>query len=358
MSQRTSSFKRVWIWLVALLCVTAMAFLAAPNMQKALAADYEPVAEGWTQNKDMEPVTDKYAHFQRLDEHTVKVWGEFEWSSGFGGVMCRPDRLEIWRLDDVSNFDTVRMPVSVEVGDWGSAKIEFTDDKLIPGKQDYRYGIVGLKDEDHTFAWTAWFNPVGGVTYSAYNLRATKINDNEARVYFSAPGKFMNRTTATIYAGKKKVKTISPKADKDYKIVVKGKGLGKAKFKVVTKLTDDRTALPMSSKNVKGKANVWKSSSKASLNDCFGLTEGARVMKVYYKGNKMYADVWFFNNWKFTSHKLSATVTVDINHKVVGKKKVSIGTLAPKSSKWVKGVYLTNKTYDLVHNDYRAVSPA
>lgn len=358
MSQKTMSVKRVWIWLAALLCVTSTAFLAAPNLQAALAADYEPVTEGWTQDKSMEPVTDRNAHFMRLDEHTVKVYGTFEWSAGYDGTGHRPDRLEIWRLDDVNSGAAVRMPVSVEVAGWGSASIEFVDDKLIPGKQDYRYAIMGLNDESRTFAYAAWFNPVGGVTYVAYNLRATKINDNEARVYFSTPGKIMNRTTATVYAGKKKVKTISPKADKDYKVVVKGKGLGKAKFKVVTKLSDDRTAMPMSTGNVKGKANVWKNSSKASLSDCFGLTEGARVMKVYYKGGKMYADVWFFNNWRYTSHKLSATVKVDVNHKLVGKKKVSIGTLAPKSSKWVKGVYLTSKTYDLIHNDYRAISPA
>ena len=35
MNQRVLSFKKVWIWLVALLCATAMATMAAPGVQQA-----------------------------------------------------------------------------------------------------------------------------------------------------------------------------------------------------------------------------------------------------------------------------------------------------------------------------------
>lgn len=356
-----TSAKRVWLYAIVLLGALALACGMSPLVQSAY-ADYEQVTGTYSLNKDYCPTAydDDVEYGDSLkvvDTHTVKVEGKYFWRLNESAYKL-PDTVEIWRTDN-SAKKTVRV-ASVPAQPTSSTEcivsISAVDDQVVAGKQDYDYAIVAVKEDVHEYYMISWWRNIGGVSYAPDQIKATKINNKQVWVYVDVSGYAVKNTTISVYAGTKKVKSFKPTASKTYKFVVKGSGMGKKKFKAVSKLNDDSSAKSMAMGPVKPKANVVKSKMKASLNDCAKFETGHRVIKAYCENGKLYADVWFYNSWRYTTKKnLKATIKINVDYKIVGKKTLKVSSLGPQKGKWFKKVCLAKKTVDLVNSKYVAI---
>lgn len=340
--------KRTWLYALVLCCLAAAAVMVSPCVQKAHAS-YDPINKSYKVVSTYNPSTYMGDNLKVLSERAVRVCGTYFWSDSSSVEV--PDTLQIWRTDPSDNSSKRNLVLASESLDGiGQYSIDFIDEKLIPGKTNYEYAIVGVKESTAELSLIARWTGIGGTSYAPDAIRATKISGNKAWVYVTTSGLTVKKTTVSIYAGSKKVKSFKPTRAKTYKFVIKGKKIAKKKFKATARLKGDSSAKAMSTEAVKAKANVWKTNAKPWLIDCLSFSHGVRIMKVYCKGGKLYTDVWFYNTWRYTAQKdISRTVKVRLNGKLIGKKKVRLAQLKPKSSKWKKKVCLGKKTVDLVN---------
>lgn len=354
MNVKTGFVKRPCMYVLAIACGLLAFALLAPCVSKAYAATYEPVTSTYDVVDTYKPKLANDGALKATSVSSVSIAANCEW----GSAASLPDSVQIWRTDpdDTSETRTVCL-ASVNPQESLQAQFNITDDQIIPGKANYMYAVVAVKESAGELSLCSRWSDVGGLPYAASGIRATKISANKVWVYVDMPSAAANNTTVAIYSGSKKVKTFKPTAGKTYKFVISGKKIANTKFKATTTFNGASAAKAISTGAVKAKANVWKSTMKANLKDCAAYTHGSRIMKVYYSGSKMYADVWFYNTWRYTTQKnLACTVKVTVNGKLAGKKvKVKLAKLAPQKFVWKKKACLGNKLVDLVNGELVAV---
>lgn len=354
MNVKTALTKRIRLSALTIFCALFAAATIMLCAQKAEAVTYEPVTSTYDVVDTYEPRLANDGVLKATGVSSVSITANCEW----GSAAMVPDSVQIWRTDpdDTSETRTVCL-ASVDPQESLQAQFNITEDQVIPGKANYMYAVVAVKESAGELSLCSRWSDVGGLSYAASGIRATKISANKVWVYVDMPSAAASNTTVVVYSGSKKVKTFKPTAGKTYKFAISGKKIANTKFKAVSKLNGNAAAKTLSTGAVKAKANVWKSTMKASLKDCAALTHGSRIMKVYYSGSKMYADVWFYNTWRYTTQKnLACTVKVTVDGKVVSKKvKVKLAKLAPQKSVWKKKVCLGNNVVDLVNGGQVAV---
>ncbi len=354
MNAKMGTTKRLYLCALAMACALISSVLFSPYVPKAHATTYEPVTATYKVVDTYMPKLVNDGELKATGVSSVSITADCEWGSATG----LPDSIQIWRTDpdDTSDTRTVCL-ASAELQGKMEAQFDVSDDQLVPGKSNYTYAVVAVKESAGELSLCSMWSDVGGQPYAAYGISATKVNANKVWVYVDVPSTAANITTLAIYSGSKKVKTFKPTAGKTYKFAISGKKIAKTKFKATTTLNGNNAAKVVSTSAVKAKANVWKTTMKANLKDCAAFTHGSRIMKVYYKGGKMYANVWFYNTWRYTTQKnLKCVVKVTVNGKLVNKKvKIKLAKLAPQKSAWKKKVCLGNKVVDLVNGGLVAV---
>ena len=366
MSQRVMSFKKLWIWSASILCATAMATMAAPGIQQAFGdtlTNNGTVDNVIVDNNGRVDVAEpnvvpdgkyEFSHNYDLPDH-YKTWRYNEKSTPFTAYAYAdfmpldrvPDYLQCWRTDGKTGERTCI--ASSELDYRYKAEVNITDEKFAFGVNT-KYEIVAVSDYRGLYSVLYTWN-IKGPSYAPYSVKVTKISDNQAWVYIDPTEFSVGKSTIALYSGSKKIKTIKPTSTKLYKVVVKGKGAAKAKYKAVATLNGNSEAVPMTTKAGKAKPNVRNTGMKASLNDTYWGQAGGRTIKVYCSGGKLYADVWMYNSWNYTTKKnVKHTVNVTVDGKPYGKKTIKVSSMGPKSTKWFKKVYLGKKVCDLTGN--------
>ena len=200
----------------------------------------------------------------RYDQNSVPFHG---WvSANFGQLSMIPDYLQCWRTDSKTGERTCI--ASQWVDEYTArAELDFTDEKFAFGVNT-KYEIVAVSDYRGKYSVLFTWN-IKGPSYAPDSVKVTKMSDKEAWVYINPSDFAVGKSTYALYAGSKKIKTFEPASTKSYKVVVKGKGAAKSKYKVVATLNGNKDAVPMTKKAGKAKANVWKSTMKPSLNDSY-----------------------------------------------------------------------------------------
>lgn len=368
MSQRVMSFKKVWIWSASILCATAMATMAAPGVQQAFGDTLtnngtvdNVIVDNNGRVDVVEPNVDPASKYQLSDLYELKThYTDYRYdqnstpftawvSANWNYSPKIPDYLQCWRTDGKTHERTCIASQWVDEYT-GKAELNITDEKFAFGVET-KYEIVAVSDYRGLYSVLFTWN-IKGPSYAADYVKVTKVSDSQAWVYVKPSEFSVDKSTIALYSGSKKIKTIKPTSAKRYKVVVKGKGAAKAKYKAVATLNGNSEAVPMTTKAGKAKANVWKSTMKPSLNDSYwGQGAGGRAIKVYYKGNKLYADIWMYNTWYVKTVKnVCHTVNVTVDGKSYGKKSVKVASMGPQTSKWFKKVYLGKKVCDLTGN--------
>ena len=366
MSQRVLSFKKVWIWSASILCATAMATMAAPGVQQAFGdtltnngtvdnvivdsngrvdvVESNVVPDGKYELSDMYELQTHYTNYRYDEESTpFTAWA----SADFMPLDIVPDYLQCWRTDGKTGERTCI--ASSELDNLYKAELDITDEKFAFGVTT-KYEIVAVSDYRGKYSVLLTWN-IKGPSYAPNSVKVTRMSDKEAWIYINPSDFAVGKSTYALFAGSKKVKTIKPTSTNRYKVVVKGKGAAKNKYKVVATLNGNTEAVPMTTKAGKAKNNVRNTGMKASLNDTYWGQAGGRTIKVYCSGGKLYADVWMYNSWNYkTAKNVRHTVNVVVDGVSYGKKTIKVSSMGPKSTKWFKKVYLGKKVCDLTGN--------